>query len=62
MISTISVATDGSAASSVAEQFGVALAVRMRARVAGLSVVEQRFVRGFTDDGLGIAPPPLAAL
>ena len=62
MISTIVLATDGSEASSVTEKLGVALAARMRARVSGLSVVEQRFVRGFRDDGLGVAPPSLDAL
>jgi nucleotide-binding universal stress UspA family protein len=58
MISTILVATDGSEAASHAERMGIALAVRMRARLLGLSVVEDRFARGFREDGLGVAPPP----
>jgi nucleotide-binding universal stress UspA family protein len=62
MISTIVLATDGSEASSVAERFAVSLATRMRARLSGLSVVEQRFARGFREDGLGIAPPALDSL
>jgi len=62
MISTIALATDGSEASSVAEKFGVKLALRIRARLMGLSVVEQRFVQGFRDDGLGVSPPSMEAL
>jgi len=63
MISTILVATDGSEAAGNAERFGVALASRMKARLLGISVVEDRFTRGFVDDGLGVTPPspePLA--
>ena len=62
MISTIALATDGSDASSVAEKFGIGLASRLRARLTGLSIVEQRFVRGFRDDGLGVAPPSMDSL
>jgi nucleotide-binding universal stress UspA family protein len=58
MISTILVATDGSGASAVAERFGVNLAARLKARMLGLSVVEDRLARGFQDDGLGVAVPP----
>jgi nucleotide-binding universal stress UspA family protein len=64
MISTILVATDGSDAAHSAERFGVALAARLKARVQGVSVVEDRFARGFSEDGLGVNPPspePLAA-
>ena len=57
MISTILVATDGSEAAANAEQFAVALASRMKARLLCLSVVEDRFARGFAEDGLGVAPP-----
>ncbi|HKA13619.1 MAG TPA: universal stress protein [Myxococcota bacterium] len=63
MISTILVATDGSEPAANAERFGVALASRMKARLLCISVVEDRFTRGFSEDGLGIAPPspePLA--
>jgi nucleotide-binding universal stress UspA family protein len=57
MISTILVATDGSEAAANAERFGVTLASRMKARLACISVVEDRFTRGFTEDGLGVSPP-----
>jgi len=63
MISTILVATDGSEAAANAERFGVALAARMKARLLCISVVEDRFTHGFSEDGLGVAPPlpePLA--
>lgn len=62
MISTILVATDGSESATTAERFGVGLASRLSARLLGLSVVEERFTRGFREDGLGIQPPPLDAL
>ena len=58
MISTILVATDGSDASAAAEQYGVALAARLRARVMGISVVEDRLARGLQESGLGVTPPP----
>ena len=57
MISTILVATDGSEAAGNAERFGVALASRMKSRLLGISVVEDRFARGFSEDGLGVTPP-----
>lgn len=62
MISTILVATDGSEAAQSAERFGVALASRLKARLHGISVAEDRFTRGFADDGLGVSPPPAEAL
>jgi nucleotide-binding universal stress UspA family protein len=58
MISTILVATDGSEGAAAAERFGVALAARMKARLHALSVVEDRLARGFSEDGLGVSPPP----
>jgi nucleotide-binding universal stress UspA family protein len=63
MTSTILVATDGSEAAATAERFGVQLTARLRARLLGLSVVEDRLARGPAEDGLGVAPPsaePLA--
>lgn len=57
MISTILAATDGSGGSASAERFAVALAEGVRARIVGISVVEERFTRGFAEDGLGVAPP-----
>ncbi len=62
MISTILVATDGSEPAQSAERFAVVLASRLKARVQGLSVVEDRFARGFAEDGLGVAPPPAEPL
>jgi nucleotide-binding universal stress UspA family protein len=59
MISTILVATDGSEAATGAERYGVSLASRLGAELHGLSVVEERFVRGFRVDGLGVPPPPI---
>jgi nucleotide-binding universal stress UspA family protein len=62
MISTVLVATDGSEAAKAAEEYGCGLAARMRARMIGLSVVEDRYARGLHEDGLGVAPPPLDAI
>jgi len=57
MISTILVATDGSEACGAAERYGTGLAARTRARLLGLSVVEDRLAKGFREDGLGVPPP-----
>jgi nucleotide-binding universal stress UspA family protein len=62
MISTILVATDGSEAAGSAEQYGASLASRLRARLLGISVVEERLVRGPQEDGLGVTPPPMDEL
>jgi len=62
MISSILVATDGSEAAAVAERFGASLAARLKARLVGVSVVEDRLARGFTEDGLGVTPPSPEAL
>jgi len=62
MISTILVATDGSESAGAAERFGAGLAARLRARLNGVSVVEDRYVRGLQEDGLGVTPPSLDAL
>jgi nucleotide-binding universal stress UspA family protein len=62
MISTILVATDGSAAAGAAERYGVALASRLRARLLGVSVVEERLSRGLQGDGLPVEPPALDAI
>ena len=58
MISTILLASDGSEAAAAAERYALALASRTQARLMGLSVVEERLVRGFKEDGLGVTPPP----
>jgi nucleotide-binding universal stress UspA family protein len=57
MIETVLVATDGSEGGATAERYGVALAAKLGARVLGLSVVEERFARGWRDEGLGVAAP-----
>ena len=62
MISTILMATDGSEPAGAAERYAASLAARLRARIQGISVVEDRFARGFTEDGLGLAPPSTEAL
>jgi nucleotide-binding universal stress UspA family protein len=61
MIESILVGTDGSAAAGAAESFSVALAARMRTRLCGMSVVEERAYRT-TDDGLGLPPRPVDGL
>lgn len=58
MIETILVATDGSEAGTAAERFAIALASRLRARLSGLTVVEDRYARPRVDEGLGIPAPP----
>jgi nucleotide-binding universal stress UspA family protein len=62
MISTILTASDGSEASAAAERFAVGLARRTRARLFGISVIEDRLARGFKEDGLGVAPPAADAV
>ena len=62
MIETLLLATDGSDAAHVAERYGTALGARLRARVAGVSVVEERHAQGLRADALGVAPGPVAAV
>src|SRR5262245_66232658 len=62
MISTILMATDGSEPAAVAERYAANLAARLRARLQGISVVEDRLAKGFAEDGLGLAPPSTEAL
>jgi nucleotide-binding universal stress UspA family protein len=62
MISTILMATDGSEPAGVAERFAASLAARLRARLLGLSIVEDRLAKGLGEDGLGLAPPSNDAL
>lgn len=57
MISSILVASDGSEPAAVAERFATSLAARLKARVTGVSVVEDRLARGLREDGLGVTPP-----
>ena len=58
MISTILTGTDGSQAAAVAERFAAGLAARCKARLLGVSVIEDRLAKGFKEDGLGLAAPP----
>jgi nucleotide-binding universal stress UspA family protein len=59
MIKTVLVATDGSEAAAAAERYGVALAARLGARILGLSVVEERWLRGLHETSCGVSPPAL---
>ena len=62
MIETILLATDGSEAAGSAERFAVALASRLRARLVGLTVIEDRILNGLRGGGQGVAPPPLEGI
>jgi nucleotide-binding universal stress UspA family protein len=62
MIESILVATDGSEAAVTAEGCAIALASRLRARLAGLSVVEDRDIRAPASEGLSLPPFPEAEL
>ena len=59
MISTILMATDGSESAGAAERFTASLAARLRARLHGISIVEDRLAKGLGEDGLGVAPPSI---
>ncbi len=62
MIESILLATDGSDAAHVAERYGVSLAARLRARLHGLTVIEERIGQGLRAEALGVAPPALDAV
>lgn len=62
MIESILLATDGSDAASAAERYGVALAARLRGRLQGVTVIEDRSVQGLRADSLGVAPPALEGI
>ncbi len=62
MMDSILVATDGSEAALAAEKAGVILASRTGARLAGLSVVEERISEGMRRNHLGVPLPPLEAV
>jgi len=62
MTSSMLVATDGSETAAVAARFGAEFAARLNARVVGISVIEDRFARGMSEDGLGVAPPPAESM
>jgi len=60
MIETILVATDGSDDGGAAERTGISLAARLRVRLSGITVVEDRNVRGPGDAGLSLPSFPEA--
>jgi len=62
MIESILIATDGSEAAAAAERYGANLAARLRARLSGVSVVEERFVQGLRSDLPGVPAPPREAI
>ena len=62
MIETILVATDGSDDGGAAERMGVALATRLRARLSGVTVIEDRAVQAPSETGLTLPPFPAADL
>ncbi len=62
MIETILVATDGSDDGNTAEHLGVALAARLRGRLSGITVIEDRKVRSPGDSGLSLPGFPEAEI
>lgn len=62
MIETILVATDGSDDGNTAERMGIALASRLRVRLSGITVIEDRLVRSPGDAGLSLPAFPEAEL
>lgn len=62
MIESVLIATDGSEAAVSAENYAVALAARLGARLTALAIVEERTTRGLRGEGLGIDAPPTAAI
>jgi nucleotide-binding universal stress UspA family protein len=61
MLDSILIASDGSDAAAVAERYGVALAAKLRSRVSGLTVIEERTLLGLRAESLGIAHGPIEA-
>jgi len=60
MIESILVATDGSEAAGAAERLSVSLAARLKTRIAGVTVVEDRDARAPSSDGLTLPSFPEA--
>ncbi len=58
MIESILVASDGSDGAGVAERYGVSLAARLKARLSGVTVIEERDVRAPKADELALPPFP----
>jgi len=62
MVESILVATDGSDDAGAAERTGIALAARLRARLAGITVIERDRVEPPTTTGLDLPAFPQAEL
>jgi nucleotide-binding universal stress UspA family protein len=62
MIESILVATDGSEAALTAERFAITQASKLRVRLAGVSVLEDRDLRPPYSEGLSLPPFPEAEL
>ena len=62
MIETILLATDGSAIAEDAERVAVQLAQRLSAKLRGVSVVEQRWLRRRNNDSLNVPLPAMDGL
>ncbi len=60
MIETILVATDGSEDANAAETMAMGLASRLSARLAGVSVIDDRLLRAPSGEGLSLPPFPEA--
>jgi len=58
MVETILVATDGSEAAAAVEQGAISLASRLRVRLSGVTVVEDRDVQPPSSSGLSLPPFP----
>ncbi|MEE8580247.1 MAG: universal stress protein [Myxococcota bacterium] len=58
MVETILVATDGSEGAGAAESYAVTFCTRLPARIAGITVLEDRDVRAPKDDGLALPAFP----
>lgn len=57
MIETILVATDGSETAADAEAFAIHMASRLRARLHGIVVLEDRYTKSFGAEDVGVPPP-----
>ena len=62
MIESILVATDGSEAALTAERFAITQASKLRVRLAGVSILEDRDLRPPYSEGLSLPPFPEAEL
>ncbi len=58
MVESILIASDGSQVAGSAERYAVSLASRLKARLSGITVVEDRHARPPALEGLGAPAPP----